>query len=364
MTASWLQPLAWMYGQAVSLRRTRLKARPAHRLGVPVLSVGNITVGGTGKTEATACVCWILRSLGLTPAVLSRGYRRRSRDRVLVVSDGSGPRVSVDDAGDEPYLLATRLTGVPVVVSTDRIAAGRLAVASLGCDALVLDDGFQRRDEVHRDLDLVLVDAADPFGGNALLPAGRLREPLTALREAGALIVTRADQYDPEPALAQLAAWAPDVPRFTAWHAPVGLVPLGGAGGCSPQDQTASSPATEPSLRSGARPLSWLADRKVLAVSGIARPEAFLRTLSAHGAAVAGHLAFRDHHWFTASDIRAIRGRAQALGCEIVTTSKDATRLAGLEGWILEVHFKVLQPAEGLQPLVEKCLEKFNGTNP
>jgi tetraacyldisaccharide 4'-kinase len=303
--------------------------------------VGNITVGGTGKTEAVAMVCWMLRSLGLKPAVLSRGYRRRSREKILVVSDGSGPSVAVSAAGDEPYLLAERLSGIPVVVGADRLASGRLAVKSWGCDVLVLDDGFQRRDQVHRDLDLLLVDAADPFGGGQLLPAGRLREPLAALAEANALVITRADQYDPEPVAKQLARLAPQVAVYTAQHAPVSLSSLN---------------------REGLHhPLSWLNGKKVVAVSGIARPAAFLRTLETLGAKVIRHFSFRDHHWFSEADRTQILHCSQDDQAEIVTTSKDAVRLAehSFPGWILEVQFKIMKPKEGLLPLIEKCLKEY-----
>lgn len=326
-----LCPFSRLYGLGLEVRRAWLRRRPPQRLGVPVVSVGNLTVGGTGKTEAVALIAAWLAERGLRPAVLSRGYGRRSRERVLVVSRGEGPVVDVQAAGDEPYLLAQRLAGAAVVVGADRSASARLAREQLGCKSVVLDDGFQRRDQIHREADLVLLDATDPFGGGDLLPAGRLREPVAALREAGALLLTRCDQQDPAALISDLRRWLPDKPIWRSRHAPSRLRDL--------------ATGTE-------APLERLANSRVLAVSGIARPGAFVKTLESLHAEVTSHFAFRDHHWFGPADCRRLLAHATALQSRIVTTTKDAVRLAAvagakLEGWILDVALEIYPSAEG-----------------
>lgn len=334
----WLQPLAWAYGGITAARRRARRRRPPLRLPVPVISVGNLTVGGTGKTEAAAFLCRLLLARGRRPAVLSRGYRRRGSAAVVVVSRGQGPEVPVAAAGDEPFLLALRLPRAAVVVSADRFRAGRLAVRELGSDVLVLDDGFQRRDDLHHDLDVVLVDAGDPFGGGRLLPAGRLREPLSALADAGLLIITRADQHAVTPVRKELARRAPGVPVLTARHRPVALRPLNGG-----PDQG----------------IERLAGLRVFAVSGLARPDAFEASLERLGAHLAGRLRFADHHWYTAADRRRIAAQAAAARAEVVTTAKDAVRLewpGGLPAWSLQIELEVLSPAHELENRLDRVL--------
>lgn len=338
----WLLPLAWIYGRIVAEKRRRWKQRTPQTLPAPAISVGNITVGGTGKTEAAALLCRLLLARGLRPAVLSRGYRRRSREASVVVSRGRGPEVTVEAAGDEPFLLARRLPQAAVVVGTDRRLTARRAVEELGCNVLILDDGFQRRDEIGRDLDLVLVDAADPFGGGHLLPAGNLREPAGALAEADLLLLTRADQHPASPVLAELRKWAPQVPVLTARHRAAGLTPLEGGTG---------------------RPLEALRGRRLLAVAGIARPEAFTSTLADAGLTVAGLIRFPDHHWYTDDDRLRIRRRARELDADVIATSKDAVRLgwtgdAVIRGWSLNVEMEILTGGRELEKRLDRLIRK------
>lgn len=334
----WLQPLAWAYGGITGARRQARRRRPPLRLPVPVISVGNVTVGGTGKTEAAAFLCRLLLARGRRPAVLSRGYRRRGSAAVVVVSRGQGPEVPVTVAGDEPFLLAQRLPRAAVVVGADRFRTGNLAVRELGSDVLILDDGFQRRDDLHHDLDLVLVDAGDPFGGGRLLPAGRLREPVTALAEADLILITRADQYPVSRVRTELARYAPGVPVLTARHRPVALRPLDGG-----PDQGSER----------------LAGLRVLAVSGLGRPEAFEASLTRLSAQLSGCLRFADHHWYTAADRRRIAARAAAAGAEVVTTAKDAVRLewpGGIPAWSLQIELEVLSAAHELENSLDRAL--------
>ncbi|NTV53796.1 MAG: tetraacyldisaccharide 4'-kinase, partial [Candidatus Firestonebacteria bacterium] len=219
---------------------------------------------------------------------------------------------------------------------------GMQAVQTLDCRVLVLDDGFQRRDRLYRDLDVVLVDAADPFGGGALLPAGRLREPVDALKEADVIVITRADQHPTAALHAHLAQLAPAAMILEARHTPASLLALDGSKQQSPE---------------------FLANRRVLAVSGIARPQAFERTLESLGAKVTGHFSFPDHHWFSERERQRISAHALTLKSEIVTTAKDAVRLAWpadspVKGWSLGVAFDFLASASQFQARLEKVLAR------
>lgn len=301
-------PLAGLYRAGWAAKRAWTRRRPPIRLGVPVVSLGNLTTGGTGKTEATAAVAAMLRGEGWRPAVLSRGYGRRGAGAMRVVSRGNGPELPVRQAGDEPYLLARRLAGTAVVVGADRIQTGRLAAAELGCDVMILDDGFQRRDQLARDADIVLIDAKDSLAGARLLPCGRLREPPEMLAEADAFLLTRADQADPTPARDLLARLAPGKPCWRVRHVPMQWRPLASGTG---------------------EPVEALRGRRLLAVCGIARPEAFRATLTGLGCRIEAFEAYPDHHWFTRSEQSRLAARARGLGAEIMMTAKDAVRWRG-----------------------------------
>ena len=200
----------WLYARGV------LRCRA---LGVPVVSVGNLTVGGTGKTPAVELAVRTLLELGRRPAVLSRGYGRRGGG-IQVVADGTSIRLDADEGGDEPFLLARRLPGVPVVVGAHRYAAGRQAVERFGARAIVLDDGFQHR-TLAKDLEIVMARARAPWGNGRLLPGGPLREPLGALGRAQLIVVTGARAPDDVAEVAAAArVHAPGVPILAARHVP------------------------------------------------------------------------------------------------------------------------------------------------
>lgn len=279
---------------------------PVHRLPCRVVSVGNLTVGGTGKTPTVIAMAAALSAAGERVSVVLRGYRSEGSG-ARVVSDGRTIRLGWREAGDEAVLLAQSLPGVPVVVGGDRVAAGRLAIAEFRPQTILLDDGFQHR-RIHRDADLVLIDATDPFGGRWLLPRGRLREPVDELRRADAILVTRADQVaDLEGVVQCLARAAPGRP-----------IARGIFRGCRLRE-----------LRSGHEyPLAGIRGKRVVAVSGIANPSGFHRTLEGLGAVVVDRVVFRDHHPFDEADHRRMIRAVRAGGAEwIVTTEKDAVRL-------------------------------------
>jgi tetraacyldisaccharide 4'-kinase len=303
-----LAPLSALYGKATSLRAGwyasgRLRASALPR---PSISVGNLTFGGTGKTPFVEFLARRFRFEGWRPAILSRGYGRRSRG-VVVVGAGEGPLVSPEEGGDEPVALARATSGVLVVVGERRWEAARRA-ADLGADLFLLDDGFQHL-AVKRDVNLLLLDARDPFGGGRLPPAGRLREPLAAMRRADAIVFTRVDRGAPAPdARATIARLAPDAPVFHARIRPTGL-----------RDDRGAPIETES-----------LATRRLLAVCGVANPSEFAATLAELSVAAEERLDFRDHQRYREKQLARIRSAADRTGASlIVTTEKDAVKLSG-----------------------------------
>jgi tetraacyldisaccharide 4'-kinase len=295
-------PWQRLYAAAHALRRQWWAERRC-TLPAPVISVGNLHWGGTGKTPLVAALAERLRDRGLRLAILSRGYRRRD-SRVRVVSDGEGPLLGPLLAGDEPVLLAGMLPGVAVVVGRDRFEAGRQALERLQPppELFLLDDGFSHL-RLARQLDLVVLPAADPFGGGRLPPGGRLREPLAALARADAVILTGAD--DGAEGLAESLR-------------PVGFP--GRAFACPIR----SLPAR---LHSGER---LAAGTRVVAVAAIARPQRFLAAARAQGFEPAATIELPDHHSYPQTTLERIEATARAHGADcVLTTSKDAVKLHG-----------------------------------
>ena len=292
-----------MYGAAAAWRRQWYAADASRRrrLARPVISVGNLRVGGSGKTPLAACIAQMLLEDGERPAILTRGYaRRRAGDGVTVVSDATALRADVHEAGDEPFMLARALPGVPVLVSPDRYLAGTLAERRLGATVHILDDGFQHL-QLDRDVDLLLVSEEDlderPF------PAGRLREGLQAAAAADAALVTAG--YDAAAERIGRALRISTVFRVTRT--------IGAPRRITGDHDSVVVPT----------------DSRVFVVSGIARPQRFAADLSSAGWTVAGTMAFGDHHRFTPRDLRRIALGARAASSEIIlTTEKDAVRLA------------------------------------
>jgi tetraacyldisaccharide 4'-kinase len=301
-------PISALYGKAATLRadwyaRGRLAARDLPR---PSISVGNLTFGGTGKTPFVEFLARRLRFEGWRPAVLSRGYGRRSRG-VVVVSAGEGPLVPPEEGGDEPVALSRAVPGIVVVVGERRADAGRRA-AELGADLLLLDDGFQHL-AVRRDVNLLLLDARDPFGGGRLPPSGRLREPIGAVRRADAIVFTRVDRGRPPAGdRATLERLAPGAPIFHARIRAAGL-----------RDETGSP------IDAGTLP-----PRRLLSVCGVANPAEFAATLRDVGLTPEERLEFRDHQRYGPRQLARIRNAGERTGASLlVTTEKDAVKLSG-----------------------------------
>jgi tetraacyldisaccharide 4'-kinase len=313
-----------VYGAAAVWRRRWYGGDPTRRrrLRRPVVSVGNLSTGGTGKTPIVAHLARLLLEHGERPSILSRGYgRQKPQDGVTVVSDGAAVLAGIGSAGDEPLMLAHALPGVPVLVGASRYLSGRLAEARLGASVHLLDDGFQHL-ELARDVDLLVIDERDL--NDQLLPAGRLREPLAMAVHADAALVSTVDD-----SAAERIGRALGLTTCFRVERKLGRPCM--VGGAGRQGDRASASASAPSRsdgRDGA--VVPLADR-VLAVAGIARPERFFADLASAGWNVVGTMWFPDHHRFTRRDVERLTAEARAADAIVMTTEKDAVRLAAHE---------------------------------
>ena len=295
--------LSAAYGAVATWRRRWYAGRPSRcvRLSQPVISVGNLRVGGTGKTPATACIARLLVERGERPVILSRGYaRQHPSNDVTIVSDRSRVLADVAHAGDEPLLLARALPGVPVLVCADRYRAGLVAETQFGATVHLLDDGFQHV-KLARDVDILLADATDLT--DRVLPGGRLREPLENASLAHGVIVPGVDLETAHSIAEQLGV----ADGFVMSRALGPATPLPGSASLAP-------------------------DAPVFAVAGIARPERFFDDLRAFGVKLTGTRVFPDHHQFTQRDIAVIVDHARETGAiGVVVTEKDAVRLTGMD---------------------------------
>ncbi len=308
-----LIPLASLYGLAMKSRAS-LYARgllTQHTLPCRVISIGNLTVGGTGKTPVVIALASALRDRGRRVGVVSRGYKRSGAEAIMEVSDGRSVLGNPGETGDEPLLIAQRCPGVPVVVGADRPSVGRHLIGRYRIDTLIMDDGFQHM-ALRRETNILVLDAGAPFGNGYLLPRGRLREPLSAMARATAVLVTRASQDGRLDAIKDaVRAVAPAVPIWATDFAPSAVVQVGG------------SSSVEPSALKGER---------VIAMSGIGNPGSFRTLLEGVGATVVEHCVFPDHHAYSREDVQKVRKAAERAGAaRIVTTEKDAVKLAQFE---------------------------------
>lgn len=340
-----LRPVSYAYGAAVSLRTALFACGLARtrRLPVPVVSVGNISVGGSGKTPFVEMLADRLRERDQQVVIILRGYRGGST-KPIVVSDGKSVRCKPPVAGDEAYLLAQHLPGVAVLTGADRYRVGEIAIEQVACGVIILDDGFQHR-RLHRDLDIVLVDAVNPFGYGRLLPSGLLREPPEALERADIVVVTNADAgRDVDSAIRAIRQYAPAAPIAKAVHRPVSLIDV------TNEDRVG---------------LERLTGRRLLAVSGIANPSRFEAMLGRLGARVAAHQIFPDHHRYTSADLEFIGRAAKDSGASmVVTTEKDMVKLAHLDIaqvdaplYALSIFFELLEGTELLEGMLSRLVK-------
>jgi len=327
-----LHPISILYGFVQRLRATcyRFRLFPSRELPCKVISVGNITVGGTGKTPMTIHVAAEIKRAGFRVAIVSRGYQGGAETHGGMVSDGRTLYMDAEMAGDEPYMIACRLKGVPVVVGKNRFAAGMLAISKFQPDVIVLDDAFQHL-KLKRDLDLVLLDHTRPFGNSHLLPRGVLREPVSSLARSAACILTRRKADADEAAMsskAELQMLVPGIPVFFSSHIPFWYVVQRGAHHSFEAVSEVFS----------TNDLERIKHHKVFCFSGIARNDDFQHTVKDLGFKVTGFLEFSDHHPYTEKDLATILGRAESTGADrLITTEKDHARIAFKEPLPIEL---------------------------
>ena len=321
---------SYLYWCAMLVRVWLYKACIFASYGLPcrVIAVGNITVGGTGKTPTVCLLARCLQEKGFKVAVVNRGYRGAATAVPQIVSDGARVLASAADAGDEAVMLARKLSGIPVIASRDRVAAGNLACERFGADIVLLDDGFQHL-RLRRDLDVVLVHAADPFGNGCLLPRGVLREPLSALARAGIIVLTKTGAEGAAPWLAAcIKNFNPEAFLYTGSYRVASF-------------RNAHTAAIIPPER--------LAAARTGALCSIGDPAYFLKMLSNFGISVSDQLLYPDHHSYGNDDYAAIRALATRVD-NLVTTEKDIAKLdAGmlqLNNLIVMEIEQVIEPAQ------------------
>lgn len=335
-----LRQLSILFGGIVQLRLSLYKwgiLRP-HTLGCQVLSVGNLTVGGTGKTPVVEVFASALQAQGRRVAILSRGYKRkrpsfrkRLKSRLmfqntgttpLVVSDGKRLLLNSRESGDEPYMLASNLPDVAVIVSTNRVKAGQYAIKKLGCDTLILDDGFQYMRLRHR-LDMVLVDRTNPFGNRCVLPRGLLREPVRNIRRAGFIFITKSNGDGAPELKQQLRELNPDAEISECRH-------------CARHIQNIYTGEE--------KPLSTLKGLAIAAISAIAVPQGFEDELKRQGATVLYHKTYADHHRYSQQEILDLINHSLQLGAQaLLTTEKDAVRFPFIDRRDIPIYFLRVQ---------------------
>jgi tetraacyldisaccharide 4'-kinase len=308
----------------------------ARKLSIPVISIGNLSVGGTGKTPTTLFLAQSLQEHGKRVAILSRGYRGAAANTVNVVSDGDRVLLSPDEAGDEPMLLAEHLPGVPVLTGKDRGRVGEYAQEYFSAEVAVLDDGFQHL-RLRRDMDIVLVDQKKLFGNGYLLPRGPLRESPRSLRRAHIVLVTQppGETTENRDVLeARIHSYHPTIPVFYAHYAPVKLTTLAGEEEIS---------------------CDYLKGKRVVALAGVGRPGSFSGLLAGLGADVVETRFYPDHHYYQAVDVEG-----QTQDALIVTTEKDAVKLKFLDIkekniWVLSITL-VIEQETAFFACLRKCL--------
>ena len=356
-----LAPLGVAYGAAGSARRALYRAGvlTVEEIAAPVVSVGNITAGGTGKTPL---VEWLARAAadeGRRVCILTRGYGRADARKRVVVSDGERVLAEAREAGDEPRLLAERLLGlsVAVVSDADRVAAAGWALRNLRSDLFILDDGFQHL-RIARDLNILTLDATDPWGGGHLLPRGRLRERLGQMRRADLIVITRAElAADMEGLRARAGDLSDGRPVLLARTATLRIAPL----------QVTATEATggAPESNDLPRPLSEGIPQPLAAFCAIGNPQAFFAHARGEALTLVHTRAFADHHAYTQRDVddcvrEAVRHGARAL----ITTAKDAVKLRALDFalpcYVLEVALK-FDDERKMRAVLNECISSRAG---
>ena len=360
LTSTFLLGLSRIYATAIQLRLFLWRHRifRDHTLGCQVVSIGNLTVGGTGKTPVVEVFARALQQAGRRVAILSRGYKSTPRplwqrtvakmtlqeDKIppRVVSDGQSLLLDSDQAGDEPYMLASNLKDVVVLVDKDRVKSGRYAIQRFGCDTLLLDDGFQYLALQSR-LDVCLIDRNNPFGNHYLLPRGTLREPITNLKRASYIFITKSSELGAKKLRKAIRQFNDTAEIIECAHHPLHL-----------QDVFTGDRHT----------LKKLADLDVAAISGIAAPESCEDGLRALGANVVYRKAYADHHRYSQQEIINMINRSLKRGAKaILTTEKDAVRFPKIDRrdipvYFLRVEIRIIAGAKDFDDAVRKICHR------
>ena len=332
-----LPPLSILYGAVTRTRLSLYRRGTFHtsKLDRPVISIGNITTGGTGKTPLVEWVARTIAAQGKKVCILTRGYGRKDAHLQVIVSDGYGVLASPAEAGDEPYLLATKLTGQAAVISSaDRIAAGQEAIKDFGTECFVLDDGFQHL-RLARDLNVVTIDATNPWGGGSLLPYGRLREKPEGLSRADCVVITRCDQVSSVDALStEILRYTGERPIFRSQMRPVRVSSL------KNPSETLAPPA------------------RVAGFCAVGNPYSFFENLKGLGFELALQKSFPDHHVYSQDEIDTLTQAAKDAGAtSLITTAKDAVKLRTLSFsipcYVLEIEIAIEGAAEFTRLIVE-----------
>ncbi|MFT3990552.1 MAG: tetraacyldisaccharide 4'-kinase [Luteolibacter sp.] len=355
-----MRGFSWLFRGIVFVRLWRFRSgwKQQRHFGVLTVAIGNLTVGGTGKTPVVELLSKSLRNRGRSVAILSRGYKSKKLDQAQkwktaagkpipaeqmpkVVSTGSALLLDSRFAGDEPFMLARNLDGVSVVVDKNRVKAAKFAIRELGCDTLLLDDGMQYLNLAHA-IDIVLVDSTAPFGTEYLLPRGTLREPHKNLRRASYILITKCDGSSNEALIKRIRRYNPTAEIVECRHGPIYL---------------------EDVFTRERQPLEFLQDKWVGAISAIAVPEAFEGSLEKLGARVEIRRRFSDHHRFTKRDVEQFMQRCVERDMDlIVTTEKDAVRFPrpaaiDVPVYFLRIEVEILKGQEVWDAIVERICE-------
>ncbi len=336
----WLFPLyliALFYGGVVSLRNILYDhdILTKKKVGVTVISIGNITVGGTGKTPTVIMLARLLQERGYRPAIVSRGYGGKSRNPVNIVADGNKVLMKPHEAGDEPVLIAQSLSHVPVITGKNRYIAAEYALKCFDIDLIILDDAFQHR-ALFRDVDILLLDAKRPFGNGLLIPGGGLREPTGSVKRADILIETGAGRKSAPSIPNMVEKRFPEKPFFS---------------GCRTAQDVMKGHTGE------ILSCDHLKGKKIFAFSGIAQPDNFIQTITSLGGIMVGTAVFSDHHVYKGEDLMKISRAASASGAEIIlTTGKDYMKLIDFADRLRDIF--ILQITMEVQPLgkFEECI--------
>jgi tetraacyldisaccharide 4'-kinase len=308
-----LLPVSGLYYIVVKIRNALYDVGflPQRKLQGTVISVGNLTLGGSGKTPLVEYIARLMQNQGLKVALLSRGYARKKRIPLVIVSDGKNISVGVEIAGDEPLQLARNLSGAAIVVDKNRYQAGLKAQEKYGVDLFILDDGYQHR-KLARDVNILLVDGKNLFNTGLLFPAGKLREPVSSIKRADAVVLSEPLSESNEKIIKKkIVRYKADLPLFHCYRYPIGFYTVKG-----------DKPLQDGFFRS----------RNIFSLAAIAQPAAFEEDLRNMGFNLAKTHRFSDHHYYTRDEIETIAKSAKKTDIEaIITTQKDAVRLAHLK---------------------------------